>query len=267
LAHDIPSKILLISFYDEKAYFFNSLNYENEINKQGISNIRDIPIKTFTPLNLPTLKNQVFDKVDYVYPTVDEYNVVSLGKRYYEDLKVPTTHKGKKLKFRDELQNPQILKIKPLSLVDLESKEKNEFKGILDQLNDKTLQKELGAFYTPPQYCHLSTLMVRDAIERIKKANLSNDYIILDTCSGTGALLQFLNDEELSHVICSTYETWEWNILNSLYRDKVRMIIPPEVLINKTQSTVNGGDALSKGFIKGNTGNEVYDNYIKQLNN
>ena len=79
----------------------------------------------------------------------------------------------------------------------------------MDCLNNRQHKKELGAFYTPKEYIRLSTKMVRGAIRRIKQAQPTHDYIILDRCAGTGNLEQFLTDKnvdditikELSHYI------------------------------------------------------------------
>ncbi|WP_341493697.1 hypothetical protein [Mesomycoplasma ovipneumoniae] len=64
----------------------------------------------------------------------------------------------------------------------------------------------------------------RAAISEVPK---DNDYIILDRCAGTGNLEKWLTDEELSHVIVSTYEYYEYKVLVELLGDKVRHIIPP----------------------------------------
>jgi type I restriction-modification system DNA methylase subunit len=84
--------------------------------------------------------------------------------------------------------------------------DEQDFKYIMDCLNDRMHKKELGAFYTPPAYCKKATELVRKAISQIPK---ENDYIILDRCAGTGNLEEFLTDEELSHVIVNTFELKE----------------------------------------------------------
>ena len=67
-------------------------------------------------------------------------------------------------------------------------------------------------------------------------------------------------DNELSHCILSTYETWEWTILNAKYADKVRMIIHPEGTINKYEPFVIGANALSEAFITGNESLNIFGN-------
>jgi type I restriction-modification system DNA methylase subunit len=76
----------------------------------------------------------------------------------------------------------------------------------MDCLNDPQHKKELGAFYTPKEYCKLAVNFVREAISKVPKGN---DYVIIDRCAGTGNLEVCLSDEELSHTIVSTYELKE----------------------------------------------------------
>ena len=84
-----------------------------------------------------------------------------------------------------------------------------------------------------------------------------NDYIILDRCAGTGALEIGLNEEELKHVIVSTYELKEWHALKDRLGNLVRHIIPPipqnESVYpdyNKDTGCLSGADALDKSFIE-----------------
>ena len=107
----------------------------------------------------------------------------------------------------------------------------------MDKLNDKLHKKELGAFYTHPLYSKKALELVRVAINRVPEGN---DYIILDRCAGTGNLEEFLTDEELSHCILSTYEYYEYKVLQERLGDKVRFIIPP----------IEKEDTYFKGFVK-----------------
>jgi type I restriction-modification system DNA methylase subunit len=76
----------------------------------------------------------------------------------------------------------------------------------MDCLNDPKHKKELGAFYTPIEYCRLAVNLVREAIKNIPKGH---DYVIIDRCAGTGNLEVLLTDDELSHTIVATYELKE----------------------------------------------------------
>jgi type I restriction-modification system DNA methylase subunit len=81
-----------------------------------------------------------------------------------------------------------------------------DFKYIMDCLNDPINKKDLGAFYTPKEYCKMSLELVRNAIKKIPS---NHDYVIIDRCAGTGNLEQYMSDEELAHTIVSTYELKE----------------------------------------------------------
>ncbi len=88
---------------------------------------------------------------------------------------------------------------------------------------------------------------------------MGNDYIILDRCAGTGNLEAGLTDEELSHVIVSTVEYYEYKVLQELIGAKVRHIIPPvETAETFNAGLVNGADALSQEYIE----NPVIKQYI-----
>ena len=84
--------------------------------------------------------------------------------------------------------------------------------------------KRIRSIYTHPLYSKKALELVRVAINRVPEGN---DYIILDRCAGTGNLEEFLTDEELSHCILSTYEYYEYKVLQERLGDKVRFIIPP----------------------------------------
>jgi len=281
LGKKIPSQILLVSLNNEKAYLFESINFLTEIETQYIwwasknnndfsTNIKsqNINYKENVIEIINILKNEEFIKVN-----VDKNNIVWLSKTYYEIIndwsqEMKIEKKYHKLEFVNELVNPNYLNIFPYSKnkEEVYEKSKKEFPWLIDCLNDKFLQKELWAFYTPDPYVKKATELLRIAISKIPKWN---DYIILDRCSGTGQLENFLTPEELSHCVLSTYETWEWNVLYNKFIDKVRLIIPPEV--SAENSLVEGWDALSRHFILWEQTwieplQESYKACIKQLN-
>lgn len=125
--------------------------------------------------------------------------------------------------------------------------EEDEYANIMDALNDPFNKKDLGAFYTPKPYVKEATIMVRDAISKIPKGK---DYIILDRCAGTGALEDYLTEEELSHLVVNTYEIKEWLVLYNKFAGRVRAIIPPLELVNPKEDLVLSGDALSENFLE-----------------
>ncbi len=342
LAKDVPGRIMTIDFTRKYVRIYNSDDFLEYIERPHLSAASKS--KVFIT-DVKPIKEYCYDKnlievvedlrySEFVRVHIDFYNIVANAQRFYMECPSAQT---KKLAFRKELLNPQILNIYPIPVDELKDKEKTEFAGVIDCLNDKILQKELGAFYTPDPYVKLSTQMVREAISKIKKSHPDNDYIIIDRCAGTGNLENFFTDcavsqihlddlnkyipeelfnryiqdkklvfkmidkpinqitlgeledagktnmcifdymfdNELSHCVLSTYETWEWTILNAKYADKVRLIIPPEGTINKYEPLVMGADALSEAFITGNEGlnifgnletNDAYLRSIRQLN-
>lgn len=128
----------------------------------------------------------------------------------------------------------------------------------MDKLNDKLSKKDLGAFYTPRPYCEESAKLLRKAISKVPKGN---DYVIIDRCAGTGNLESVLTDEELSHCILSTYEYYEYKVLNELIGDKVRLIIPPtESHAEYSNGYILNADALAKDFVENKLVKEYLDN-------
>lgn len=126
----------------------------------------------------------------------------------------------------------------------------------MDKLNDTIQKKNLGAFYTPEIYAKKSHELLRKAIDRVPSGN---DYVIIDRCAGTGNLEKTLTDEELSHCILSTFEYYEYKVLQELLGAKVRHIIPPiESHDTFNAGLVRGADALSKEYIE----NPIIKRYV-----
>lgn len=123
----------------------------------------------------------------------------------------------------------------------------------MNKISVSNSQRKLGAFYTPFEYAKKALELVRKAISLVPQGN---DYIILDRCAGTGNLEYFMTDEELSHCILNTYDLEEWKILNSNYKDRVRLVIP----LNKTDSGYSGYNALSESFIVNSEIQKYIDN-------
>ncbi len=280
LGKSIPSQILLISLNNEKAYLFKSIDFLEQIETQYIwwASTNNKSFSTTIKSKTIEYKNNLIEIIellkseDFIKVHVDKHNIVWLSKAYYEiindwsyEMKI---EKKYKLEFVDELVEPKYLNIFTYAdnRDEVYEKSKKEFPWLIDCLNDKFLQKELWAFYTPDPYVQKATELLRVAISKIPKWN---DYIILDRCSWTGQLENFLTEEELSHCVLSTYETWEWNVLYNKFIDKVRLIIPPEV--SAENSLVEWWDALSRHFIlwERTSVEHLQDSYkacIKQLN-
>lgn len=135
----------------------------------------------------------------------------------------------------------------------------------MDCLNDRLQKKDLGAFYTPEPYAKKAAELVQIAINRAIDAG-KKDYIVLDRCAGSGNLESALidlydkNEEEIiSHAVISTYEYYEYKVLNERLGDKVRDIIPPtEADVVYSNGVVSNADAMSKEYIK----NPIIKQYI-----
>ena len=280
LAKDVPAKFAIVPLEDKEMYIYDSIDFFDEIHKVYSTSASN----TNNTVDNITLGDRIKEKelIDYkdgfekvaellkrkectafLKVEIDRNNVVQMAERFYKE------KQAKKKDFYNELIKPDVLKyIKPFAKdeEELNKKSLEQFSDLVDKINDIQLKKETGAFYTPSAYVELSTDMVRDAIKRIKQANPNNDYIILDRCAGTGGLEQFFTDEELSHCVCSTFEMWEWEVLNERYKSakpnqygqytKLRLIIPPSNFILKQRKStltqiIKGGDALSEHFITG----------------
>ena len=204
------------------------------------------------------LINKVSDESEWYVPIdLDENCIVGWAERYYRE--VPTATKGDflgdgtgKINVSGEIRDPRHFK----GLINPYPEQTNEkFKYLMDCLNDRLNKKDLGAFYTPEPYCEKASELVMKAVERVPEGN---DYIILDRASGTGNLEAALigkydknGDELISHCVVSTYEYYEYKVLQERIGDKVRNIIPPtEANVVYENGKISNADAMSKDFIE-----------------
>ncbi len=248
LGHSVPKNILLISLNTEEAYWYDSNKFLNEIeqiyigaaskeNKDFITKIKPRKIvKINDRSNGLKQIEKIIDDESFTKINIDEHCVIGWAERFYLENK-----RSSKSDFFNEIKNPRKFKdfIYPWKGKEI------DFKYIMDCLNDPQHKKELGAFYTPKEYCKLAVNFVREAISKVPKGN---DYVIIDRCAGTGNLEVCLSDEELSHTIVSTYELKEWEVLYKRIGDKVRIIIPPKP--NHKDGLVVGGDALAQSVFE-----------------
>ena len=139
----------------------------------------------------------------------------------------------------------------------------------MDCLNDRLSKKDLGAFYTPIAYAKKAAELVQKAVNRALDAGKEN-YIILDRCAGTGNLESALiglvdknGNELIGHSVVSTYEYYEYKVLNERIGDKVLDIIPPtEADVIYENGKVSNADAMSEDFIN----NPIIKQYIDDEN-
>ena len=72
-----------------------------------------------------------------------------------------------------------------------------------DKMNEKYVQKEQGAFFTPTRYVTISTNYVLQAIQNSIKDGY-DDYVIIDRCVGVGNLESLFSENIYSHLILGT---------------------------------------------------------------
>ncbi|MCP9306470.1 hypothetical protein [Mesomycoplasma ovipneumoniae] len=267
----VPKNILLISFSKfskRQAYIYNSSDFLEHIEKVYIgaastNNNEFHTDKKPKELDLNSGADQekliaLLKEKHYTKINIDENCIVGWANKFFsenpgktkQDFIGDNTGKTRTL---GEIRDPNIF----AKYINPYKKDSNvRFEYLMDQLNTKIQQKNLGAFYTPKPYVIKAYELLRAAISEVPEGN---DYIILDRCAGTGNLEKWLTKEELRHVVVSTYEYYEYKVLVELLGDKVRHIIPPIEYDNTfQQGFVNGANALSKEYIK----NEILIQYI-----
>ena len=289
---DVPATILLIDLNNEKIYQYKSSNYKKYIHKvyTGAASKNNSGFIAGKP---DIIYNYSKDNPNYMADSaaikkqlkgdkkisekimpidIDENCIVGWAERYYREL--PKASKGDFLgddtgvaiSVQGEIRNPRHFKghINPYSGTSNE-----KFKYLMDCLNDKLSKKDLGAFYTPMLYAEKSIELVKIAVQRALDMG-KKDYIILDRCAGTGNLESGLIDVKdangdvlIGHCIVSTYEYYEYKVLNERIGDKVRDIIPPtEADVVYENGKVSNADAMSEDFIN----NPIIKQYIDDEN-
>lgn len=268
----IPENILLISLNTHVAYLYHSSDYMEYIERiytaaasKGNSGFLcgdcsgqyDYSTDAGEEAMIAVLRTEKYAKIH-----IDENCIVGWANTYYR--MYPTARKSDfigdntgKTRIVGEIRQPDKFK-RYIHPYDKESNER--FRYLMDKLNDFLQKKNLGAFYTHELYAKKSLELVRAAIKRVPEGN---DYVIIDRCAGTGNLELHMTEEELSHVIVSTLEYYEYKVLMEVLGDKVRHIIPPtEKEDTFNMGLVRGADALSKEYIE----NEVIQGYINNPN-
>lgn len=282
----VPATIILVDLNSTLAYVFHSIDYKKEIHKVyfGASSKMNKGFVAGTPLERlnysldndsaslrKILKGEKIDPYELYMPIdIDENCIVGWSERYYREL--PNACKGDfigdnsgtAIKITGEIREPRHFK----GLINPYQRRSNErFKLLMDCLNDRLSKKELGAYYTPVIYARQAAAFILDAIRRIPDGN---DYIILDRSAGTGNLEASLiglkdhrGDDVIRHCVVSTYEYYEYKVLQERIGDLVRDIIPPtEANVVYEGGKVSNADATSEEFIK----NPLLTGYIKNIN-
>lgn len=281
----VPAVIILVDLNARKAYVYHSEDYRDDIqkvyvgpaskNNAGFS--AKPPVDTYdysddyeSGLLRTKLKKEKTTTEKYMAIDIDENCILGWAERFYRE--VPKANKGDFLgdekgtaiKIVGEIREPKHFAglIKPYT-----GKTNKAFNLQMDCLNDRLSKKDLGAFYTHPVYARLAAReLVLPAANAAIKAG-KKDYVILDRCSGSGNLESALiglkddnGDELISHCIVSTYEYWEYKVLNENIGDKVRHIIPSsEANVEYFGGKVLNADAMSEEYINNKTVKQYLD--------
>lgn len=269
----VPRIILLVDLNKTTVYVYHSDDYKDDIQKIYIgasSRGNDSFAKSAAPIETLDYSSEVDssrlkkllkkDKTEaekYLPIDIDENCIVGWAERYYREN--PKASKGDFLgddtgvsvKIIGEIRDPKHFKglINPYT-----GKTNERFKYLMGRLNDRLNKKDLGAFYTPTVYCKKAAELVLQAVDRVPEGN---DYIILDRCAGTGNLEAALigltdknGDELISHCVVSTYEYYEYKVLQERIGDLVRESIPPtEKDVEFQQGKISNADAMSEDFL------------------
>lgn len=116
---------------------------------------------------------------------------------------------------------------------------------LLDVIGPKSLQKQLGAFFTPKAYAQKAAEYVKNVVANLDLK--TEDYLIIDRCAGTGALEESFSNEMLEHTVLNTIVEAESASLHGMYGDRVLAILPENTSTNVNGLFVNG-NALEKPF-------------------
>jgi len=223
----LPANLILNDLNKEVAYIFKSKDLLQDIEKiyfgaasRGNDEYKtEAPYKTVdysTPNGLLELLTYV-NSEEFVKYHVNSSNIVGLSQQYYKSNPDKDAFiNGDKA----EIRHPKVLSDR---IIPYAKKNNMEFKGIMDCLNPGLLQREQGAYYTPPAYV---AEMQKNLIQAVKEVPSGMDYVVIDRCAGTGNLEDGLPEEILGHCILSTIEFNEYVILNYKYGDKCQVVIP-----------------------------------------
>lgn len=278
----VPATILLVDLNATTVYVYKSKDYFNAIHKlytgaaskdnEGfVAGNFDLMLDYSDMVQSAQVKKilkgrKVNPDEMYMPVDIDENCIVGWAERYYREK--PKASKGDFLgddtgtavKVTGEIRDPRHFKglINPYT-----GKSNEKFKYLMDCLNDRLSKKDLGAFYTPIPYAKKAAELVQMAVGRVPDGN---DYIILDRCAGTGNLEAALigltdknGDDLIEHCVVSTYEYYEYKVLQERIGDKVRDIIPPsEANVVYENGKVANADAMSEDFIN----NPIIRHYV-----
>lgn len=250
----LPANLILNDLNAEKCFIFKSEDLLPEIEKEYFgaasknndnwhTDAKYITVDYNTVEGLQELLKYVTSN-NFTKYHVEKNNILGLAQEFYKVKQDKNAFlKGSECEIR-----------KPIALADriypYTKKDNLEFDKIMDCLNPKLLQRERGAYYTPPAYVKQMQKMLLQAVSEVPEGM---DYVIIDRCAGVGNLEEGLPDAVLAHCILSTIEANEYQILQYLYADKSAVVIPET-------------DALAYDIIPAESGmvGQVFNDYVRE---
>lgn len=250
----LPANLILNDLNAEKCFIFKSEDLLSEIEKEYFgaasknndnwhTDVKPVIVDYSTPEGIQEILKYVISN-NFTKYHVEKNNILGLAQEFYKIKQDKNAFlKGAECEIR-----------KPIALADriypYTKRDNLEFDKIMDCLNPKLLQRERGAYYTPPAYVKQMQKMLLQAVSEIPSGM---DYVIIDRCAGVGNLEEGLPDEILSHCILSTIEANEYQILQYLYADKSAVVIPET-------------DALAYDIIPAESGmvGQVFNDYVRE---
>jgi hypothetical protein len=229
----LPANILCININDEVAYCYKTSDFLEEIEKQYVGGasksqvdlskhtIKHVPIDYASRGEGYDTINRILDDKSLVKYHVDRSNILGLSREYY---KIDKSDKNKDNFLRgseSEIRKPNILNDR---IIPYKKDDNTDFSDIMDSLNSTSLQREIGAFYTPKIYVKEAQKILLNTIEKITKAG--KKYVIVDRCAGTGNLEEGLPPDVLENCILSTLEHNEYVILRYKFNGLGAVCVP-----------------------------------------
>lgn len=259
----VKREIILVDNIGQTAYVYDAAEYTDIINdtkkyagmkgSAGIpgfverSEPKTIKFDMSSAAGMKDIYDEVTKPAEFVKVNIDINNVYGWANFYYQHAQ-KYGQKPVKKNFFDEIKKPcGALKdfINPWTGCE------DDFKYIMDLLNDPMTQKKLGAYYTHPSYATLSLGQLRDIVKDLPE---DVDWVAVDVCAGTGNLEAEMTDEELSHTIVNTYEPKEASVLQNRIGSRVRYNMsinydnPGEPPVLDEDGFIKGSNALSEEF-------------------
>lgn len=229
----LPANLVLNDLNQEKAYLFKSADFLHHIEKVYFGAASKDNEAFTTDIKPVVIDYSDFDGEDelraalkndeFIHYHVDHSNILGLADQFYKQ----HPDKGSKA-LKDalldgplaEIRTPNILADRILPYADPDN---TAFGDIMDSLNPGALQRELGAFYTPPAYvAEMHKLLVK-AIAAVPSGM---DYLVIDRCAGVGNLERGLPKEVLKHCVLSTLEPNEYQLLRHHFADDCAVVVP-----------------------------------------